>query len=378
MEGRRFYSLDVLRGFAALSVVVFHWFFWYLTPILKPRGFDESVMPLYPVLFLFYEAGGHAVDLFFCISGFIFYWLYRDAVHAGAVSAWRFGVLRFSRLYPLHLATLLLVALGQLIYNQLTGHAFVFAVNDWEGFWKHVAIVPLWEPERTYSFNGPIWTLVVEAFLYTVFFLAARWARLNAAVTFLLIFCSSNVSRYSPDLGFGMAAFFAGGMTFLVYERVKSSEHVERALRILLCALWPFTVFCISQRLMIKDTEFWWLGAPYGIFFLFPCTILYLALLETRREGLGQRIAWVGDLSYSSYLLHFPLMLAFAVCLKAFGVPLTVFHSAWALIGFLALLVPLSLASNRYFERPVQRWLRDRVLRHDAPRAAPVPESARG
>src|SRR5207244_9707990 len=46
---------------------------------------------------------------------------------------------------------------------------------------------------------------------------------------------------------------------------------------------------------------------------LFPLTILTLAVWEARRGRLGRRLAFVGQISYSSYLLHFPLQMHFAV-----------------------------------------------------------------
>ena len=69
---RHLYSLDVARGIAALSVVLWHWSHF-------SDGGGSGVEnasnegPLYGLFFLFYERGALAVDFFFSLSGFVFF-----------------------------------------------------------------------------------------------------------------------------------------------------------------------------------------------------------------------------------------------------------------------------------------------------------------
>ncbi|UJL35757.1 acyltransferase family protein [Pantoea agglomerans] len=71
----RNYSLDVLRGLAALSVVLWHWqHFFYVAG--RPVNFRTENQPFFEYLSLFYLHGSLAVELFFSISGFVFFWLY--------------------------------------------------------------------------------------------------------------------------------------------------------------------------------------------------------------------------------------------------------------------------------------------------------------
>jgi peptidoglycan/LPS O-acetylase OafA/YrhL len=130
---RHFYSLDVLRGLAALSIVFYHWHhFFEVGTTLGP--FDEGRQPLYFLLGPLYTEGWRAVSLFFSLSGFVFYWLYSLKVTEGKISAWEFAVLRFSRLYPLHFVTLLVVACEQFVLFRSFGSFFVFGNNDWYHF----------------------------------------------------------------------------------------------------------------------------------------------------------------------------------------------------------------------------------------------------
>src|SRR4030067_380382 len=98
---RHFYSLDVTRGLAALSVVFWHWqnFFWDGNESGK---IDLASAPLYGLFFPFYDRGLLAVYYFFSISGFVFFWLYSERIRNRDISVWNFSVFRFLRLYPLH------------------------------------------------------------------------------------------------------------------------------------------------------------------------------------------------------------------------------------------------------------------------------------
>lgn len=73
MKQDRFYSLDVARGIAALSVVFYHWQHFFLPYNQLGKLLDIDKQPFYKYFFMFYLDGGYAVPLFFCISGFIFF-----------------------------------------------------------------------------------------------------------------------------------------------------------------------------------------------------------------------------------------------------------------------------------------------------------------
>ena len=95
---------------------------------------------------------------------------------------------------------------------------------------------------------------------------------------------------------------------------------------------------------------------------LFSLTILALVLLEYRVGPIGQSLSFLGDISYLSYLLHFPLQLFVVILALRFNVDHSLYYSGWAMAGFFVVLLTLSLASHRYVEIPMQRFLRKRLL----------------
>jgi len=169
----RLYTLDALRGVAALAVVVYHWPHFFVIRYALNETFQRA-QPLYSVFSVVYEHGALAVDLFFSLSGFIFFWLYARTIGEQRISARDFFVLRFSRLYPLHLCALLLVLLGQCAYATAHQYFFVYRYNDFWHFILNLFFISSIGWERGHSFNGPVWSVSVEVFLYVVFFALCR------------------------------------------------------------------------------------------------------------------------------------------------------------------------------------------------------------
>ncbi|MFL6708392.1 MAG: hypothetical protein ACJ8HI_09315, partial [Massilia sp.] len=69
-------GLELVRFLCAFAVLVYHYqHFAYVGA--HAEGLDRSTLPFYHYLRLFYECGFYGVQIFWCISGFIFFWKYR-------------------------------------------------------------------------------------------------------------------------------------------------------------------------------------------------------------------------------------------------------------------------------------------------------------
>jgi len=363
----RFVSLDALRGVAALAVVFWHWpnFFFQGT---TPGNLDRSHLPLYSVFFAFYEKGWMAVDIFFSLSGFIFFWLYSERVTQRRIGPGEFAVLRFSRLYPLHLITLVIVAALQWNVHERTGSFFVFSLNDAYHFVLNLLFISGWRTSFGDSFNAPVWSVSVEIFLYGLFFALCRlgrptWPRLGA-----LILIGAFLKFFIP-LGRGIFSFYLGGVAYYFYAAIVLRGNARHAVRpIIATAAVGWIVAAIAIKLRYHGATHPMTGAGLedkaanlaitGV--LMPLTILGLALVETVRRNFGRHLSFLGDISYSSYMLHFPMQLAVYSLFAGLGWTTAVFYTPVALLLFFLALIGLSLVSYSYIERPAQRFIRKR------------------
>jgi peptidoglycan/LPS O-acetylase OafA/YrhL len=375
----RFHSLDALRGVAALAVVVWHWQHFFFTGT-QPGVVPTEAYPFFAWLRPFYLAGGRAVELFFCLSGFIFFHLYAEKVAQRAISAREFFRLRFSRLYPLHFVTLLLVALGQTFMASWFSAPFVYAHNDAYHFVLQLLFASGWGFEHGLSFDGPAWSISVEALLYGCFFLVCfaglrRWWH-------LLLFVAAGyfITWIGPfDVGRGVLSFFAGGLTCAAFHHcwrrnvprwaVCALVAVPSALWLGALAAFPHAqLFSLSQAIhseggtaaRVLSFALLQLTQYFNELFLFPLTLLALTLVEARRGQLFARLSFLGDWSYSTYLLHFPLQLAAVLVCDRLGWNRTVFLTPQSFLLFFAALLGLAWCSYTFLERPTQSWLRAR------------------
>jgi peptidoglycan/LPS O-acetylase OafA/YrhL len=372
---KRLYLLDGLRGIAALSVVLFHWCHFYLPYNREGIRYIGEQQPFFEQLSFIYLDGGGAVNLFFCLSGFVFFWLYEKSIADGRTSFVEFSVLRFSRLYPLHFVTLLLAALGQAAYVSLTKTSFVYELNDPYHFFLNLAFVSAWGFQKGFSFNGPVWSVSIEIFLYGLFFLVCR-RRITSIAMLIVLSCGAGglVSTFNVALGNGLACFFVGGLAFRAYAVLVGNVFNTRALTmalILASTAWLLTFLTQNDTLRFAG-KYEFIPRLFPIYFLYPMTLIALALAESRWK-FGRMFSFLGDISYSLYLIHFPLQLAVVTLSIAMKWDPIIFYSRTFFGFYVCTLILLSFASHKYFEMPAQRWIRTRFA-HRFRRPATDPE----
>jgi len=199
----RFFSLDAVRGLAAISIVFYHWGHMYRIGAGTPNSIPDR--PGYSILFPFYESGWIAVEMFFSISGFVFFWLYSKSVNARSMSGRSFFVLRFARLYPLHFATLMIVTLGEIVYHHYANSYYVYSLFNLPTFFSNIFMVQSWRFDAVESFNGPSWSLSIEVLLYITFFLVCRhFGRFLTAAAICLILIGLAISPIAVLVGRGL------------------------------------------------------------------------------------------------------------------------------------------------------------------------------
>ncbi|MGV6876358.1 acyltransferase family protein [Pseudochelatococcus sp. B33] len=345
----RLYSLDVLRGLASLSVVVWHWQHFFYVGADDPT-LEIERLPFYQVLSAFYRQGGLGVDLFFALSGFVFFWLFSDKLTDRSLPVRHFAIDRFSRLYPLHIATMAAVGVLQLIYSSRSGTFFVYPFNDIYHALLNVLLVPAWGFERGWSFNAPIWSVSVEVALYALFVIGCLLGRVKY-LFFAALLCVAFVTPESfPKLSIGIRQFFLGGLACLLLAWAMRRYGNTRVAWVAVC-LMVLAWLCVAlagMNQILRDI-------------IFPITIAAFAAISGIKAAFLRPLARLGDISYSTYLIHFPLQICFAMLLDHLGYGRDVFYNWQVFVLFTVTLLAISLATYHCFELPIKKWIRRRA-----------------
>src|SRR5688572_18784184 len=132
-----FIGVDLLRFILSLAVIFRHYYHFYFPypdgPFEDPASLITE-QPFFNMLWPVYDWGNYAVQVFWMISGLIFYSVYHQEIAEKATGFQKFAFLRFSRLYPLHFLTLLVAAAAQGAYFLTHGVYFVYQANDLSHF----------------------------------------------------------------------------------------------------------------------------------------------------------------------------------------------------------------------------------------------------
>ncbi|MEZ6961058.1 MULTISPECIES: acyltransferase family protein [unclassified Aeromonas] len=373
--------LTPLRGIAALMVVLFH-----ARLLLFPQWM-ESIAGVTQLI----ENGYLWVDLFFILSGLVLAHVYGEAFTAPrrTVSYGRFLWLRLTRVYPLYVVTLVLLV-GWELYKARHGVGFyggpLFKMWEWEG------MPPFGSPftpaealpsallllqvvtDQGLTWNFAAWSLSVEWISYLLFPLLiplavtrSRWSHLAPllALTVLAFIVHSretlDVTSGALAVGRGVSEFVLGLWLLPRVKAARSLPMMQQDLPLLIAFLLPFVLlqFTMTPQLTLllicAYVLLIWIAASQG-----ARQSPLLRLLDNRLTN------WLGDLSYSIYLLHALVLLTGCELIHYLAPELTAWWYAQTnpLLGVVAtllmlgVLIALSAVSYHLFERPLQRRLR--------------------
>ncbi|HGK4674854.1 TPA: acyltransferase family protein [Kluyvera georgiana] len=349
--GTRIYTLDILRGIAALSVVLWHWQHFFMN---DKNVFVTTSQPFYKYLSIFYTHGLYAVELFFVISGFIFFYLYSDGIYLKKVSFKSFFVKRLSRLYPLYIISFVFVALLQILYFHSHNTFFVYPMNDIYHAILNIFMVQSWGFEKGWSYNAPTWSVSIEMLMYLFFFMLCALVQKRITSSILIVLIAFMLYNVNNAIMIGAFCFFLGGICFKITEQSIYKFGAQKSLLIASLAFIIAWFFILKLKI---DNVF------LIVIFGFTSLTCVLAMLNAVNKNLGKKIEWIGDISYSSYLLHFPLQIIFVLYYDFSGYGRNVFYKPYVMIIFMVTLVIISYTSFKLIESPLQRKLRTLLSR---------------
>jgi exopolysaccharide production protein ExoZ len=340
---REIVSVQYLRAFAALSVLVTHVLQW----------------PLSELNFTLLKTGRLGVEVFFVISGFIMTMIAGD----GAFRPGRFLGRRALRIVPAYwAATFLVAAFALALPNQ-----FRTTVPTIEGLIKSLLFMPSLHPKAPLLALG--WTLDFEAFFYVVFaslfFLRSELRTVVLCGLFAALVATglnlrdpSHVQDFYTSMS--LIGFCAGTLVAQLYRHgwlTPDSKLRQALIGAVLVLLVAFYV------LPWNDVD----RTPLPLHLLMSLTAVSIVLLGLQIEvaGLLPRSAtlkYLGDASYSLYLFHlFAIAAVWAVAKRLFDTQQPLAYLGCAAAAIIAG-IGFSLVCHHLVERPFLkagwRWRR--------------------
>lgn len=342
----QFATMNAVRGIAAICVAAFH----------ATQSRDGS----------FVGSGYFAVDVFFCLSGFVIAHAYERKIDAG-LGLGDFLRVRLVRLYPAYALGLALGVLDYLLRLRVGGYDNGFAplmvaivsalmfMPDSHGFVIGLGI------ERTdrvlFPFNGPSWSLFFElcANLGFLVFRPKGRAQIPVLLALAALFVMMTFAAGQPG-GWGRHIFLAG------FPRALFAFYAGVALY----RLWG------AGKLNLAATPIWvpialtlaCCFAPdtvpgYVLMSLIAAPAIVALSTSQPRSATARKVSdWLGDVSYPLYAIHLPLLGLLRLGYSALtGAPYEGFWPLPVALAAAALATLAAFAVARFFDAPVRRWL---------------------
>lgn len=280
---KRIEELDVLRGIAALSVVLFH------------------LSVLSPSYRFFLKWGVEGVDLFFIISGFVIFMTLQH-VQQGK----EFVVNRFTRLYPTYWASVSFSFAAILFIAFRTGDVDFLPLLG-----KYLANMTMFQEYMGIkNLEGSYWTLLIEMLFYILIFtlymarilkwilpIFASLCLISVALVYILPPAKLHFYFYLFPLGQFIPLFLAGIVFYHLYTK-KGNQFLHYSL-LLFCLIAQLILFPYVGR--SKDVLTLYEYAPLLIVFFLLFTLFVHHKL---RFIICKPLLFLGKISFPLYLIH--------------------------------------------------------------------------
>ena len=365
-------SLTSLRGVAALWVVVYHY---------SVQCFPTLDVTDYTHIF---HKGYLAVDMFFMLSGFVLTHVYHRKLLDDVGDNYRgFMVARIARIYPLHVLILILFA-ATAVAASWSANAPVRSLEkiplqgseSVTAFFANLFLVQGLDAGKL-SWNYPSWSISVEFMAYLLFplVLPLIWrARANAKwVLAILLIGLLGLFAYVAQDNFDQwdgpivllrcfPEFLLGALLYCAFRGAPAGMGIER----------DATVFGI---LLIMLALLHFGASDLLVTFLFALLILASVRNAGRyAEWANMRpLVWLGDVSYSIYLIHSFIQCLAMKLLARFGMHNLADLSPYKSLAFMAPMLILCLVAAHLsyfcFEVPLRRYVRDILSGKPSPKS---------
>ena len=94
-------------------------------------------------------------------------------------------------------------------------------------------------------------------------------------------------------------------------------------------------------------------------FIKFPLIIINLTVIQTFFKNLGKKTQIFGDISYTIYLVHFPVQIIFHVINQNYFK--LNYNSNLTFISFITIVFIFSLIIYKFFEIPAKKFIRNNI-----------------
>ena len=345
-------SLTSLRFFFAFVVFLSHLTFaktdlaWY--NYLKNNVFFEGYL---------------GVGFFFILSGFVLALNYeKKVIDNPNFDKKKFYIARIARIYPLHVLTFC-VMLPFVIINVWQGYF------HWDIAGANLFLLQSYIPVKDFYFsiNNVSWSISTELFFYLMFPFYVIWLHKFPKLKYILLLIIPIIIFAEPYFRTNMKLekaifyinpivrsfdFILGIITCQIYKKIKDTPiNFSKGTLIEIAAITVLAIFFYFHNDVARAFR-------YGIYYWIP--MVGIVLIFALQKGLFSRIlqhkilVYLGEISFAFYMIHM-------IVIKYGNQYLPKINDFQKIGIYFVIALILSGLTFEYFEKPVAKWIKNKV-----------------
>lgn len=316
-----------------------------------------------PFLYHLFKEGYVGVSFFFILSGFILSYTYQNRFATNNITKRTFYTARFARIYPLHILTMLIWVYMR--KDHPLNEAYI------TNFISNIFLVQSFYPTDHIRFNAVAWSLSDEMFFYLLFPFIIRWfvtarnkllSLFTGSTLLILMLCPIFSGDKNEEWFFyafppvRLLDFVWGILLYNLCKRIKSCKDRQHNGTLLeVCVLIIFLLFYISAYFIpqvYRHSLWYWI--PVGLL----VSVFYFRSGYISEVLSNRWLVLLGEISFAFYMIHTIILWYLK---RAFF--LLHIHTPDLVIFILGIIISVivSFFSFKYFETPVNKWLKKRI-----------------
>ncbi|WP_369790782.1 acyltransferase family protein [Rouxiella sp. WC2420] len=339
-------SLQVLRAFAAVFVVVNHLWGEYDTTITQSLGLNII--------------GNFGVDAFFILSGFIMCYKTREDSRLGLSTGIDFLKKRIERIYPIFLIILIPF---MLLYLKQTHPARIYEIIG------NIFLLPSFTSNPSYHMLiGPSWSLVYEMFFYIIYAVVMMLVRnkkqlviFSVGFLVLMVVTIDGFSLQGPELGASNFSYMIGDPLMInfamgcLYAQCFNKLHQVK-ISIPLATIMILAFFILGMWLNEK-------GIARFVSFGLPAMaiVIIFSLMDASGSRSYRLLVYLGNASYSIYITHFFTQVCALILFSHMNINHDLYGIIFSMVSVIAACIFYSLIEKRIILAFQKRSLHQRV-----------------
>ncbi len=305
MKQRQYYkSFDILKFICAIVIACIYHF---------QNDFPNiTLFSNIPIVEQLSKFGYMLVELFFIISGFLFFISYFSKIKDKNLNIISFFKKRYIRLILVAGITTIVMFVLQQIYCLINNQFWIWGNNDFGNLLLQLLGIQYWIEPGIVSLNNAVWYISVLLFCYIIFFYISKFVikKKNIFIFLIPVFIALLVQKYNlnvPLLNYnitrGVISFGLGVFIGCLNNNLSNKENISKISFVFLIVIGMLCIFLGNY--FVGDLLF------LLTFIVYPLVIFFVIGIDTKLKFINCKFTkYLGNLSFGIYVWNLPIQLA--------------------------------------------------------------------